>query len=446
MEIVKNLLYCKIDENIRNVIIRDDFMAPVKNPAPEGDGFIPIHPTKIGSTLNPEDAELENFITNGEQYQVENKVYYITTATADIWNAFTAPFDVANVYVMETYPEELLEEMEWKADKNRGEILEFQAEQNAYFAGFFGVTIALGQDKNFDRIFQEYMEWANAQGYAYPVGGKRKLIPYNGTNWATADFYLNENTADWTIDNLVDGNFTTAWKFPDATDGILMHQGKTYSMLFPFCTGCGENIDDREYWDYWSGKFIIFESVDGTLEKPHKIYGSNDVGNLVPSSVTDGSAKLLGNSSFAEVTLSSTYPDLYYLYYSGDLKHSTFVVDAASSVKPTESFLVANPVEPIGMKLVAVSMEGEATYVGNPGDGTTTGTHTPTVGGGNEMFITAIAGGINIAVAAPQMVCVVNATGHIIYSGYVADNVDVLLPMNGIYVVKGEQEAQKIFY
>ena len=446
MEIVKNLLYCKIDENIRSVIIRDDFMAPVKNPAPEGDGFIPIHPTKIGSALNSEDAELENFITNGEQYQVENKVYYITTATADIWNAFTAPFDVANVYVMETYPEELLEEMEWEEHKLRGEILEFQAEHNAYFAGFFGVTIALGQDKNFKQIYQEYMQWANAQGYAYPVGGMRTLIPYNGDNWSTADFYLNENTADWTIDNLDDGNFTTAWQFPDARDGILMHQGKTYSMLFPFCTGCGESIDDREYWDYWSGKFIIFESVDGTLEKPHKIYGSSQVGSLVSglSSVDEGVAKLLGNSSFAEVTLSSAYPVLYYI---GDLKHSTFyAMDDTPGVKPTESFLVANPIEPIGMQLVAISMDGKATYVGNPGDGTTTGTHTPTVGGGNDMFITGIDGGINIAVAAPQMVCVVNATGHVLYNGYVTDNVNVSLPISGIYVVKGENEAQKIFF
>lgn len=447
MEIVKNLLYCKIDENIRAVIIRDDFMAPVKNPAPEGDGFIPIHPTKIGSTLNPEDAELENFITNGEQYQVENKVYYITTATADVWNAFTAPFDVANVYVMETYPEELLEEMEWKERKPRVDILEFQAEQNAYFAGFFGVTIALGQDKNFDRIYQEYMQWANAQGYEYPVGGKRKLIPYNGTNWDKADFYLNENTADWTIDNLDDGNFITEWQFPDATDGILMHQGKTYSMLFPFCTGCGESIDDREYWDYWSGKFIIFESVDGTLEKPHKIYGSSQVGSLVSglSSVDEGVAKLLGNSSFAEVTLSSAYP---VLYYSGDLKHSTFyaTTDDTPGVKPTESFLVANPVEPIGMKLVAISMDGKATYVGDPNNGTTTGSHTPTIGGGNSLFVTGIAGGINVAVAQPQFVQVISATGVVLYNGYVTDSVNVPLPISGIYVIKGENEAQKIFF
>ena len=95
---------------------------------------------------------------------------------------------------------------------------------------------------------------------------------------------------------------------------------------------------------------------------------------------------------------------------------------------------------------MSVSRDGMITYSGKPGDGTTTGTHTPTVGGGNDMFITAIAGGINVAVAAPQFVQVVNATGHIIYCGYVANNVDVILPMNGIYVVKGENEAQKIFF
>ena len=83
---------------------------------------------------------------------------------------------------------------------------------------------------------------------------------------------------------------------------------------------------------------------------------------------------------------------------------------------------------------------------GDPNGGVTTGTHTPTIGGGNDMFITSIAGGINIAVAAPQMVCVVNATGHVLYHGYVTTNVNVLLPINGIYVVKGENEAQKIFF
>jgi hypothetical protein len=87
-------------------------------------------------------------------------------------------------------------------------------------------------------------------------------------------------------------------------------------------------------------------------------------------------------------------------------------------------------------------MQGKVTYSGGP----TTGSNTPTIGGGNSLFITGIDGGINIAVAAPQMVQVVSATGNTLYNGYVTDNVNVPLPINGIYVIKGETEVQKIFY
>ena len=464
-QVVKNLLYCKIDENIRGVIKRDDFMAPVKNPAPEGEGYIPIKPNLVGEFT-------EHYITNEESYQVENKVYYITTATADVWNAFTAPFDVANIYVMETYSEDELDRMSWDKKypggiKSREDILTIQAEQNAYFAGFCAVTIALQQNKNFERMYDEYMDWARLQDIQLGLcdenttlsqyknlnlRGMRKLTPYDGTNWAAADFYLNENTADWTIDNLDDGMFTTSWETPDVSDGKLLEQGKTYSMLLPYCTGCVEKDEDgnpisRTYWDYWTGKFLIFESTEG----PHTISGTDgfwenfDAIDEGENSIQSGTAKLLGNTTFGLLEEMSSLNNTV-LAYTASIAHSSFYNEGNIDLEPTVSFMLANIPTTKGVSVMSVSRDGMITYSGKPGDGTTTGTHTPTVGGGNDMFITGIAGGINIAVAAPQMVCVVNATGHIIYSGYVADNVDVLLPMNGIYVVKGENEAQKIFF
>ena len=464
-QVVKNLLYCKIDDNIYGVIKRDDFMAPVKNPAPEGEGYIPIKPNLVGDYT-------EHYITNEKSYQVENKVYYITTATADVWNAFTAPFDVANIYVMETYPENELDRMSWDKKypggiKSREDILTIQAEQNAYFAGFCAVTIALQQNKNFERMYDEYMDWARLQdiqlGFCDEnttlakyknsnLRGMRKLTPYNGSNWATADFYLNENIDDWTINNLDDGMFNTQWAIPVASDGKLLEQGKTYSMLLPYCTGCvekdeGGNPISRTYWDYWTGKFLIFESTEG----PHTISGAEDFWknfdeiNEGENSIQSGSAKLLGNTTFGllEEMSSSNHT---VLTYTASIDHSTFFNEGNIDLEPTVSFMLANIPTTEGVSVMTVSRDGMITYSGNPGDGTTTGTHTPTVGGGNDMFITGIAGGINIAVAAPQMVYVVNATGNVIYCGYVADNVDVLLPMNGIYVVKGENEAQKIFF
>ena len=459
-QVVKNLLYCKIDENIHGVIERDDFMAPVKNPAPEGEGYIPIKPNLVGEFT-------EHYITNEESYQVENKVYYITTATADIWNAFTAPFDVANIYVMETYSEDELDRMSWDKKypggiKSREDILTIQAEQNAYFAGFCAVTIALQQNKNFERMYDEYMDWARLQDIQLGLcdenttlsqyknlnlRGMRKLIPYNGSNWATADFYLNENTDDWEIKE-TDGDFETQWAIPDASDGKLLEQGKTYSMLLPYCTGCvekdeGGNPIPRTYWDYWTGKFLIFESTEG----PHTISGTNDYWDMITTVENDGigenTAKILGNTTFDLINMSSDYD---VLAYTADIAHSTFLTEDAPNVEPTVSFMLANIPTPQGISVMSVSRDGMITYSGKPGDGTTTGTNTPTVGGGNDLFITAINGGINIAVAAPQMVYVVNATGHVLYNGYVTDNVNVSLPISGIYVVKGENEVQKIFF
>jgi hypothetical protein len=102
-------------------------------------------------------------------------------------------------------------------------------------------------------------------------------------------------------------------------------------------------------------------------------------------------------------------------------------------------------VTPEGQSLICVRRDGTIEY-GNNGDNTTTGNRIPTVGGGNDMFITAIDGGINIAVAAPQNVRVLTATGAIIFNGYITTAADVNLPTQGIYVISGENEVQKIFY
>lgn len=439
-EIVKYLLYCKIDDNILEIISEADYQAPVMNPAPEGGNYLPVHPSEVGE-------EVEHYITNEKPFQVENKLYYITTATADVWNAFTAPFDVANIYIMETYPENELQKMEDNG-KTRSEILKEQAKHNADFASFFGVTIALKQNKTFDRIYSEYMSWANTQDATlglktpdYTPRGMQKLVPFNGSNWSTADFYLNENNGDWVYTGTVGKEFETQWIFPDASDGVLLEKGKTYSMLLPFCTKCADNgkntIEDRTFWDYWSGKFLIFESTDG----PHEVQGKNYVDDMMLNAApANNSAILMGNSSFAEV---EPAPEKVY-YYSGDLMHSTFSYDQFGvTVNPTESFVMMNVATPSGVRVKGLTTSGQLIY---DNDGTATGGNIPTVGGGNDLFITDIVGGVNIAVAEPQQVRVMSATGAIIYSGMVQTAVDVFLPTAGVYVVAGDNEVHKILH
>ena len=115
---------------------------------------------------------------------------------------------------------------------------------------------------------------------------------------------------------------------------------------------------------------------------------------------------------------------------------------------PTQSFLYTNVASTAStMPIIGILRDGTIVYdeSGNANQNGTSG-HIPTVGGGNDLFITAIEGGINIAVAEPQMVKVMSSTGAVLFAGYVTTATDVQLPTHGIYIVSGENEVQKIMH
>jgi hypothetical protein len=278
-------------------------------------------------------------------------------------------------------------------------------------------------------------------------------------------------------------------------------------MMLPYCTGCWEYDDDngvlpRDFWDYWTGKFLIFESTAG----PHTLHGSSfvgakanytlpvlnpesesesaDLGNPVPQNVgwtylessldpeqqeqyestligsiakaangkKGNEAYLSGNPTFAMMGTK----DVNVWVYNESIGEEGFdkgyngTAAKAYTLQPTQSFLYINLPSDITMPIVSIASDGQIVYGSSDedgnGDNPGTGTHMPTVGGGNDLFITAIAGGINVAVAYPQHVRVLSATGAVLYSGMVQTSVDVLLPTDGIYIVSGEKEVQKILY
>ena len=483
-EEVKYFLYCQIDKNIHDVISAgtgegDDkkysYKAPIEVPA------------VAQSTMGTYTRWAPSRVSDSTQYQVlsdtlytiTDRVYYITNATADVWKTFTAPFDVANIYVVETYSENALMNMEIPdGDNPRAVILQEQAKHNADFAAFFGVAMAMGTDKSFDQIYDSYIQWAISQDRdstdrwdgkgKYTLRSMQELTPYFGNNWRDANFYLNVNRGDWKVEEGVDEygdptySFDVQWEFlnqADTTDGILLHKDSTYSLMFPYCPGCEDRLANRDYWDYWSGKFLIFEStaapqtingrdfLDET--KQNNIFATYDISDMYDKQVS-----VIGNSTFARLETDNS--NVYVYTMDEDWLNSECFEpktdNVAAIIQPTTSFLYGYvPANYYGMPAKKVTREGRIIYGesgnnGDPNNGTTTGSHTPTVGGGNDLFITGIDGGINIAVAAPQMVQVVSATGNVLYNGYVTDNVNVPLPINGIYVIKGETEVQKIFY
>lgn len=487
---VKNFLYCQIDENIHNVIYAGTgegedrnftYQAPVKDPTSGqlDKPYLSIPPSYVGEEwqnyvetveyIDPEHPE--NSIDTGDDYEITEKIYYIVPASADTWMTFTAPFNVQKLWVVETYDEKALEGF-----GTRSEILIEQARHNADFAAFFGVALALGRDQSFEEIYRDYLGWAmykdNHKGNVndYKNRGMVPLTHYKGDNFYTANYYLYKNNGPWTRNG---DKFDTKWEVVGkvADNEILMRQGETYSMLFPYCTGCDVLTDEdgnivkgenglpipspvRDYWDYWSGKFLIFESTKATSENPHKIKGSKYHKELfdLANSVNEETAVLTGNSTFAKMFSDESVDKNIYTYipemgnegFDNQSNDDGYGNVTYQTIEPTVAFLIADIQAPANMVAKRVSRSGNITYVNK--NNTTTGSHTPTIGGGNSLFVTGIAGGINIAVAAPQMVQVVSATGNILYNGYVTDNVNVPLPINGIYVIKGENEVQKIFF
>lgn len=487
-EEIKYLLYCKIDDDIRDVISAGEgvgenktytYQAPVEIPDVAKKYFDYADYTTIAPTLVGSANEHE--VLSDVPYTVTDKIYYVTTATADVWQTFTAPFDVQNIWVLETYKESELEATELKSDGQGGQftkrksVLLEQARHNADFAAFFAVAMAIGTIDSFDEIYNSYIEWAKIKDREsglytsgdYSLRGRYQLTPYinltaGGTNWNSANFYLNHNRGNWQINESDSDDepdsFTAQWSMLSDTslnDGILLHQGETYSMLFPYCVGCDEDEDEdeREEWDYWSGKFIIFESTDGQQIGGHTIKGRNFLDETIDDNVfavnpEENQVVVTGNSTFA--FLEPTRENIYSYYPTRGFEgFYPYIYIEGAAITPTTAFLYGYVPTPENASVMSISRMGKIKYRtgDNNGDDTPTGgEHVPTVGGGSDIFVTSVAEGINISVSEPQYVGVFSATGALLYNGWVETSVDVNLVVNGVYVVVGENNSVKVIY
>ena len=153
-----------------------------------------------------------------------------------------------------------------------------------------------------------------------------------------------------------------------------------------------------------------------------------------------------GNSSLAHMNTNRT--DVFVFDPTPNQEAFLPILRGTKTIYPTTAFLYGNvPTNAQGMPARGVMRTGEIIYgKENTSTDVNQGGNIPTVGGGNDLFITATVAGVNIAVAEPQHVRVMSATGAIIYSGMVQTAVDVALPATGVYVITGENEVHKILH
>ena len=196
---------------------------------------------------------------------------------------------------------------------------------------------------------------------------------------------------------------------------------------------------------------LVFESAPA----PQTINGRDfldetKLDNIFTENPSSGQVVVTGNSTFAN--LDAAGKDVYkYNSYAPDLNNECFEAienfESDKIISPTTAFLYGNvPTSVEGNQARKISRSGKIIYDKQDTPTGNQGGHIPTVGGGNDLFITETETGINIAVAQPQQIRVMSATGAIIFSGMVQTAVDVLLPTTGVYVITGENEVHKILH
>ena len=442
---VNNLLYAQIDQDMYTVL-SNEYQVPAMVPGTTPAEYKTIKISEYGE-------DMYSNILNSDPYTIYERIYYVRAVVADEWLLFSPPFDVSNMYVLESSSEEALE-TQTKND-SRDAALATQAEYNMDLASILAASIVADMSANSNRTFEQH--YNNVLTYASSATNKKKesyrsfvnkvrLNPFTGSNYERANFFIYESEdAIWDFTN---GQFTTDWRLAEpiektigeTTRDVIMQAGKIYALQFPFCPKCegydehGE-LNPRTFWDYWTGKFIIFEGFG-----PQTIAGTSvhtEMQTFASGYDTGNVGQLVGNPVFAEFEVTPT-DKTYFCDSYNNLQH-----DGEDNImKAGDVFMLANlPPAPQGLQRKVDFETGSITWEeDNSNDGTTTGT--PTISGNRQMMVYTIEGGVGIIPVTAQQVSIYNAAGQLITSQYLTEEMQISLPA-GIYLISGEKEQAK---
>ena len=389
-----------------------------------------------GANVSLSDQYMES-ILNEEPYQIEKAQYILKPLKqADEWILFVPPFDITNVYVLESYPESDLVDFAEKHGiddaliKQAGATMDFFYYICNYAGGSNGGTNG--------NLWALHDQWK--RNTKYIIGdGKKQLTHFTGRNY-DANYYLQRSSGVWEWNGQ---KFTTDWKYLPAKDAanadeyykvvhgddeydVIMKKGEIYSLKFPYMY---YGYRDKEgKWDYWSGKYIIFEGLG-----PQTIEGTNYQETIRTSiAVENGKAVVRGNSTLATMDVDMG------AYILDENQKFTYQV-SPEPVNPTSGFVLENASLPSPMPQRIKSIDlvsGEVTTESN------VSTSTPTIAGDNQMLVYNIAGGVGIVPVVEQQVSIYNAAGQLVTSQYLADEVHIPLP-TGIYLISGVKDQFK---
>ena len=451
--IVKNILHCNLDGYFldkMNEAYSGDIKIPVKLPTGE------YYYTKIDNRLSEGYAN----ITNTESYNIQTSIYHVINALADEWITFCPPFDISEIYVLESCNEAVLRKI--AEEDGRDAALEAQALCNVDFASIVAMQLNSGSSAGtfmnaIDKNYKQYVSYLQQNKAADDVKDRAKYyLDVNGNpvsvnniitrtplihlskttigdkvdyNYESAHYYLYKTPSkEWALTD--DNTLSTDWILAPSKEengGILMNKGEVYALQFPYCPGCNE----EEEWDYWTGKFIVFEGTG-----PQTIAGSNGQPTFTPTGET---FVLQGNATFKDMDIAAESP----VHIAAEGKFYNPVTNVKLSAGGVGLVPPASFDGGTIKRIKSIDPQSGAITWEEGGDNQNTITGTPTIAGNRQMMVYTIEGGVGIIPVTAQQVSIYNAAGQLITSQYLTDEVQISLP-TGIYLVSGEKDQAKV--
>ena len=399
-------------------------------------------------------------VTNTEDYEIEHGLYTMLSFNSNTWATICPPFDVHNIYVIETLPDEKLAEHGLTtADKGTINYLKKQGKCDAILAQ--GIVTSLLPDilsKKGSGVGMNLIDICRKTLGIEPY----KLTHYNpnlpGHSSREANYYLYEQKHDadeleifsgaWTkTDNLED--YAEKWEYATPTEGntytdqngntftaeILMKRDSVYSIFLP----AGKD-------KYWDGKYLIFEGYG-----PQWMHGSNYAeGNKIFPTVmdayeySDGQLFLTGNGSFANLYITSDEPDwderIFFPSTDG-LKHDYVRANVGDSILPWQAYMAMNGHNTATYATLSALSPSKRDIQAAPAADNLT--NLPLIS--DCSLIAYEQDGIVLCTYAKQMVNVYGVDGTMIWKGEMKEGEQHHLPTPaGVYIIQGEQEAIKI--
>lgn len=358
-------------------------------------------------------------INNPGEYTIHKHLNLLKVVDADTWYCFTAPFDIDHVSVLEVWENHV------SGQPTKQKAIEEQFVKNSEFwIGIHGFLLPNGNRYGTGLTFEQLANSSSLKSQLVP------LTHYDGNNLMTANYYLYKlNNEEFTTDGTRE-ELDIEWTPVSPLAGEpLMRQGQVYAIQFPWCPMCND-LDTRDYYDYWSKKFIRFYGKGAQI-----IQGSDYQSTILATTPAAGSATLVGNSTLADMTLAANTG------YVHNTTNDYFDLNTTSyTLKPTEGFMLYNPgASPMPAR---ISRSGMIEY----GENNTSDLEgVPTIGDRTSIMLFDAMDGFEVLSLCEQLVTVYNLQGNVVFQQYMTAGEQMYVGTGaGIFVVRGESEAIKV--